>query len=294
MTTAKTISPKKLYLIWDRKGEGGICWQASNFSLLFTGFFLPLSITATDIFMVLTAILCLASGRFHKSWSYLKSNPLVWTALWMTLLVFLALFWSVAPWNDRLSALHKYSKLLYVPLLLPMGADEKWRDRTIIAFLSGVFIIVILSYLKAWAGLDIGKGADPAAIFYSHIETSFLVAFATYLLALYAWKKPIYRTSCLLLILLFSYQEFFINNGRTGWVAYLMLLILFAIQTTRWKGFLIGGAVVIVLTVSCYFLSDTFRFNLNDSLRQIEKYQSGQVETSLGYRQLRLTELEFC
>jgi O-antigen ligase len=258
--------------------------QATNYFLVFTGLFIPLSITATDLSMAITAILGVLSGRFFRHLDVLKNNKLTWCALAMVLLVLLSAFWSIAPWADRLSALHKYSKLLYIPFLLAVCTNPKWRDRTIIAFLLGVFITVILSYLKAWAGLHIGNSLSPASVFYTHIETSFLVAFGAYLLALYAWQKPRWRILCLALVALFTYQEFFINDGRTGWVAYFILMILFAGQFIGWKGLLMGVAIAALLPVIFYYVSPTFRFIVNDSVQQIKQYQAGQVQTSIGYR----------
>lgn len=258
--------------------------HAANYFLVLTGFFVPLSITGTDIGMSLTAALGVVSGRFLQNFAALKRNPLVWCAVWLVVLVLLATLWSVAPWPDRLSALHKYSKLLYIPLLLVVCTDPKWRDRTILAFLLGVLIVVILSYLKAFFGLHIGSNPNPAFIFYTHIETSFLVAFAAYLAAIYAWKNPRWRMGYLALVVLFSYQEFFINDGRTGWVAYLVLLIVFAIQFTGWKGLLIGCVIALMMVVSFYHLSPTFKNMIGQSILEVEQYKTGYVETSLGYR----------
>lgn len=257
---------------------------ATHYFLVLTGFFVPLSITGTDICMALTAALGVISGRFLQHFAALKRSPLVWCTLWIVLLVVLAMTWSIAPWADRLSALHKYSKLLYIPLLLVVCTDPKWRDRTIQAFLLGVLVIVILSYLKAFCGLHIGSNPNPAFIFYTHIETSFLVAFAAYLAAVYAWKNPRWRIGYIILVVLFSYQEFFINDGRTGWVAYLVLLILFAIQFTGWKGVLVGCAVALMMVVGFYYVSPTFKNMIGESVVEIEQYKQGHVETSLGYR----------
>jgi len=257
---------------------------AANYFLVLTGFFVPLSITATDFSMALAAIFGVISGRFLQNFPQMKKSPFFWCTLWFILLVMLSFTWSIAPWGDRLSALHKYSKLLYIPLLLAICTDPRWRERTVIAFLAGTFITVILSYFKAWFGLHLGPSDNPAYVFYTHIETSFLVAFATYLLALYAWKNSSWRLLCCILIAIFSYQEFFINDGRTGWIAYLSLLLLFAVQLTGWKGLLLGIASIGVLTLSFYEFSPKFKGILDQSVYEVKQFQTGQVQTSLGYR----------
>ncbi len=258
--------------------------QVTCYFLLLTGFFVPLSITATDICMATTAILGILSGRFFHEFDSIKRNAIVWCAVWIVVLVVLSMLWSIAGWHARLSALHKYGKLLYIPFLLAVCTDPKWRERTVVAFLVGVLIIVVLSYLKAWTGLHVGRNPNPAFIFYTHIETGFLVAFASYLLALTAWKKPRWRVPCLILLVIFTYQEFFINDGRTGWVAYLILILLFAIQWGGWKGLFAGIAVAVLLSGAFYYTSPTLKPILEKSRREITLYYQGQQQTSLGYR----------
>jgi O-antigen ligase len=252
--------------------------------LILTGFFVPLSITVTDLTMAITAGLGLVSGRCLRQFDSLKRNPMVWLALWMVFWVAVSMTWSIGPWADRLSALHKYSKLLYIPLLLSVCTEAKWRDRTIHAFLLGTGIVVILSYLKAWTGLSIGRNPNPAFVFYTHIETSFLVAFATYLLGLYAWKDSRRRWFYVALVAVFTYQEFFINDGRTGWVAYGVLLLLFTIHWVGWKGVLLGTVFTGLLAVIFYQASPTFRNICQESVKEVRQYQSGHMQTSLGYR----------
>ncbi len=260
--------------------------QACLFFMVLTGFFIPISITGTDICLATTAALGVLSGRFFTDISDLKKNPLVISSLWIMALVLIALAWSIAPWSDRWSAVHKYSKLLYIPLLLPLCREVKWRDRTIYAFLFAMLITVVISYLKAWAGLRFGSfPLYPSFVFYTHIETGFLVAFATYLLAYYAWKQPKWRVVLWSLVLVFTYQEFFINDGRTGWLAYIVLLLLYAVHRIGWKGLFYGGVVAVVLISTCYYISPTFKNTFEESVESVNKYyKAGYVQTSLGYR----------
>lgn len=259
--------------------------KATYFSLIMSAFCLPLSVSAAEILIPITAGLAILSGRFVRHFNMQKQSPIVWTVLWFLLLVILGLTWSSAPWADRLHALQKYSKLLYIPFLAVACIEVKWRDRAIMGYLAGVTITVIISYLRYLAGLHIGTRFDsPGAIFYSHIESSFFIAFACYLLAIYAWKKPRYRILCLILLAAFTYQEFFINDGRTGVMAYLLLLILFTVQITGWKGSLLGIAAIAVLAFMFSAVSPAFRDMLSRSTQDLKQYQHGQVETSLGYR----------
>ena len=258
--------------------------RAAYCSLVLSGFFIPLSITATDIFLLLAAIGSVLSGRVSSYLYALKSNPIVLTSLCILLLVLLGSFWSIAPWSDRMAAVHKYSKLLYIPLLMPLCLDRKWRERAIYAFLLAMIIVVIISYLKMAFSWEFGPWKGPGAVFYSHIETSYLVAFATYLLVYYAWQRPKWRVAALVLAAVFTYQEFFINDGRTGWVAYIVLLLLYFAQRVSWTGFVVGAMTVLLLIFSLYNISPVFKRTFDNSIKNVEQYRQGNIKTSLGYR----------
>lgn len=275
-TLTETIRSHSLNLAFD---------SFARYFLVLAGFFIPISITATDIAMAVAAILSVLSGVWMKDWDVLRRNPIVLTGVWIVLLTVIAMTWSIAPWADQLSALHKYSKLLYIPLLLPLCKNKRWRDRAIAAFLAGSVIPVAISYLKAWAGLQFGPYPTlPSFVFYTHIETSFLTAFAAYLFAYYAWKQPQWRAACLILLVVFTYQEFFINDGRTGMVAYVALFVLYVIQRMKWMGVICGVAAAILLSITLYYTSPTFQNTFKDSIQNIQDYHLGHAQTSLGYR----------
>lgn len=259
--------------------------KISGILVILSAFSIPVSITAANICIFSAALLCLLSGHFSRYWPTVKYNPIVWGVLVFMLYALIAVTWSIGPWTDRLAAVHKYGKLLYFPFLLPLFMDKSLREKAIGAFLLAVFITVIISYLKYFNGWQIGKYSAPSFVFFSHIETSFLVAFGTYLLAFYGWRATGWtKLFCWLSVLLFTVQEFFINNGRTGWVAYVCLLLLFTIQHFHWKGLLIGLGAFLLLFVAFYNISSTFNRTFNQSVQNIREYESGHVETSLGYR----------
>src|SRR5579871_5119499 len=102
-----------------------------SLSLVACAFFVPLSVTGTNISIVSAAACSVISGQFFAKFSRIKTNPLVISILMIVLFAAIAMFWSTIPWADRLSALHKYSKLLYFIFLIPLCLEEKWRDRAI-------------------------------------------------------------------------------------------------------------------------------------------------------------------
>src|SRR5690606_27405371 len=100
--------------------------------------------------------------------------------------------------------------------LIPLCMEKKWRDRAINAFLLGMLVTVFISFLIAYTPFTWGHPPnDPASIFYNHIETSYFVAFSAFVFlhrAVYEFKL---RWLNIILFGLFTFQEFFINDGRT-------------------------------------------------------------------------------
>src|SRR5262245_44044869 len=103
--------------------------------LAVAAFLTPLSITGTNISMTEAAILCILSGLFFDQFKVVRSNPIILISLLIIALVFIGMFWSIGPWKDRLSSLHKYAKLLYIPFLIPLCLNVKWRKTAVDMFL---------------------------------------------------------------------------------------------------------------------------------------------------------------
>jgi len=275
-------------------------------SLLVTAFVVPISITATNVFMTVTAGLAILSGQFYKAFDKIRSNPLTLCILLILAVVIVGMFWSIGSWNERLAGLHKYMKLLYIPFLMSFCMDEKWCGRTISAFLSAIIITVFYSFFKAYCG----SAADVASatwVFHSHIETSYFVAFSAYICANRAWENHNYRWLNCFLLLIFTYQEFIINDGRTGWVVFFCLTLLFFIQRAKFKssnngklawkthikpilrGISLGIGFLIFLSIISYYFSPIFHANANhffsNSFLLHETTNKGSVHLRLNFYQ---------
>ena len=215
--------------------------KAAHIALVITALAVPISISATNFLMTTAAVLCILSGLFFAKFSVIKSHPLVIASLLFVALVILDSFWGIGAWHNMSSAIHKYLKLLYIPFLIPLCLDKRWHNSIINAFLLAMIITVLLSYFKAltsWEFQFERHAQSPSGIFSSHIETSYFIAFASYLLADRAFAvKPMsslrrfsIRWLYIFLFIAFSIQLFFINDARTGWIVYFGLAILFFIQ----------------------------------------------------------------
>lgn len=260
------------------------------FCLPVTAFFLPISVTGTKIGISTAAICSVLSGQFFKKFEYIIKNPVSISILFIFIFAALSMFWGIASWDERLSGLHKYDKLLYFIFLIPLCLEEKWRDSAINAFLIAMALTVSISFLKQYMGWSFGNiPKDATWIFHSHIETSYFVAFSAYI---FIYRIFFTRLSTrmvvfyVILFLFFTWQEFFINDGRTGWSVYFALMILFFGQLNlkrvlekrdlpkdKWrlawafaKGILFGILSAIILGLILYTFSSLVKNTINHSL----------------------------
>ncbi len=125
-----------------------------------------------------------------------------------------------------------------------------------------MIITVFCSFLKITHLLNY-RDDDPAFIFYNHIVTSYMIAFAAYLSCLLLLNqikvkpRPILYSS---LFVLFSYHELCINTGRTGMIIYFILILLAFLQCFPLKKTIILSTFFIVSFVVIYHFTN----NLSD------------------------------
>ena len=180
--------------------------------------------------------------------------------------------------------------------LLPLCLEQRWRERAISAFLLAITLTVTLSYLLQYTSLHWGKINSPQFIFHSHIETSYFVAFSTYILVHRALYGQRYRWLFWLLAIVFTFHEFFINDGRTGWVVYFGLVILFFMQQAIahldnkthkalyiemvFRSLLLGTITILLLAIIIYNLSPSFHNRVSLLIPDLLSKHSQQVNTS--------------
>ncbi|MBS0357795.1 MAG: O-antigen ligase family protein [Proteobacteria bacterium] len=257
----------------------------SKIFLICTAAMIPVSVGATNVFILMTVVLSLCAEqswiKLRKSWD----NPVVKASLLLFLVCAISVIYTENSWSTAFHGLHKYAKLLYIPLLFPLFSEEKWRTRALNAFIIVMLITLTLSYMKYLGWISIGKTPAPDTIFKNHIETSFFLAFFGFLFIHKIFevqeRKWLYISGFLLL----AFNLFFINEGRTGYLIFITLMGLFAWQRFRWKGILTSLVILPLLLFSIYSFSGIFKSQINIINSNLEKYEQRELEgNSVGLR----------
>lgn len=256
---------------------------ASKISLVISGFVIPLSVTGIAIFLNLTVLLTILAGDFKKKFKSLQHNRVLLIALFIYLLLLISIPYSTAPWPDISTALYKYGKLLYLIFLMPLFAEEVWRRMGINAFLAAMVITLIASFLQMFGWIHIGQ--DLGGIFTNHINTGIMMAFAAFIVAHRCFEKNRVRWFYILLFFVMTFQIFFMNEGRTGYLVYVGLLLLFLYQKFHWKGLAVAVIATPLLFAALFFSSNTFKQRINNISQDYQRYQQQQlVFNSTGLR----------
>ena len=149
--------------------------------IIFACFSIALSTAFMSISMALLVVVWILSGQYSEKYQLIKNNPVAIVSIVFFCLYGLGMLYSSASWEVRLSLWLKYHKLLYIPIIVSVLTQEKYRSLAIKAFLAGMLLILTVSYMK-WLGIvphtDIGQGYF---VFKGRIAHNIFMAFTMYL-----------------------------------------------------------------------------------------------------------------
>lgn len=232
-----------------------------------------LSLPLTNIFVALALFFWIISGcKPGQNWMTDFKNPAVMGAMLLLSWMMLSLLWSHASSQQTFTGIWKYRKLIYVPLMVFLFADAKWRKAAITAWLT-VAIVLMLYALIHILPEPIGDGrmgVHPALPLstYSYISLGFvLIPALTVGLAWIIRGRAILDKAlgtgvmCLTVAFVVLAQQ-----GRTTYVTLAALLIFFIwTQLDRAKKWLGVGALLIA-SVSIGMLNSTIQDRVSEVL----------------------------
>jgi len=245
------------------------------FFLVITLFVIPISSTLKSIFIPLSLIGILSIPAFRNDIACILKEHWSKAAIAFFLVVLFACVWSPADPHLRLTMLGKYSKFLYLPIFVVCFTQPTVRQYGIYAFVLAMIITCVVSISNAQVDM----------IFHNHIVTSFMMAFAAYISGIEAMRSAgLKRVFFVFLVLLFSYQLLFINQGRSGYILYVVLMFLLMVMYLPSK-YLFGA----ILFFSCSFVmimnhSKILSTRIHALVEDIHLYKHGEKNTSLGTR----------
>lgn len=259
--------------------------QAQIYLVIAACFSIALSTAFMSISMGLFVIFWMLSGNFKEKLQLIRNHPAAIIAIALFCFYGIGMFYSSASWEMRLSWWMKYHKLLYIPLIISVLVLEKYRRMALNAFLVGMLMVLVISYLK-WMGVvphtDIGQGYF---VFKGRIAHNIFMAFTMYLtLHLAVQSSGVKRWIWIGVSFLVVMNILFLVNGRSGQIIMFVLFIWFFWETWGLKS--IKWLVALMVAVlAIYFLAEDMPKNrLVEIKQEIMSHNPNQAPTSSGLR----------
>ncbi|MCX7091681.1 MAG: O-antigen ligase family protein [Legionellales bacterium] len=236
--------------------------------------------TMKSIGISIAAAGILLSPQYRPDLRFIFTQPITWMIIALCGISILGCIWSIASPAQQISMVEKYCKLLYLPLFAAGFTHKKIRHYAIHAYLLGICITCSVSLYCVHS--------DPGSVFYNHIITGYMVAFAAYLAAWLAisTQNRWYKMGYAILILIYTSQLLFLNTGRTGIIVYAMLFLLFFLQNMSSKPLLyviLSLAIGFVVLIQ-FIPSNKLMQRAHMGFQDMRNYQLGQKNSSVGFR----------
>ena len=232
-----------------------------------------LSLPLTNAFVTLSLVSwCLSGCKTSQSWLETLKNPAVFGALLLFGWMLLSVLWAQIEYKTSLGGVWKYRKLIWVPLMVILFADEKWRLRAIQAWLAAAVVLMVFS-LEQTLPAPLGTGhmsvkpASPLSV-YSYITLGFILLPAVSLGL--AWltqsKAKLWKGAGALLALLTICYVVFGQEGRTTYVTLVALVLIFIITQIKGGRKWLAMGVLVLGAASVFMLSTKVQTRFNQVL----------------------------
>jgi O-antigen ligase len=233
----------------------------------------PISKAGTNIFEVLVFFFWILEGNWKEKYQLLKHNLLSVTIL---LLISISIF-SLPYASDLkfgLNYIGKYRHFLII-LVFYTSLKKEYIKYIFVAFLSSMFISEIVSYgifLQFWHFKNISSGLS---LFMNYSNYSVFLSYTSMILLYAIFDKDIdfkYKIFSAIFFILTTFN-LFINRGRTGYVIYIILLLLMIILQikNKIKALMVFSVMLMTILFLSYNFSTVFKTRMAYTFDDFEK-----------------------
>ncbi len=249
-------------------------------------FVVPISTAATNLVLLFLIPAWFLAGNLQTKAKMIGAHPIARLVLLLFGVFLLSAVYSNGSPEAVMGTLGKMAKLLYIPFLLPLMIEDKWRTKALNAFMAAMVFTLILCLLKANFNLPIGNKFGNDCVFKDHIYTSLLMAFASFIAghSLLNNVAPLKRWVGGALLGSMIFYLLFMNTGRSGQVVFIALWVLLCLQRFALRYISLGLLGLVLLIGFAYAGSKPFQQTSALAIQNVEHYNHGMTNTSVGAR----------
>jgi len=226
------------------------------FAILFCFSIASLGTAITTISSIAAVILWSISLKYTEYIETLKKHPFSFVAFILFIYLGISLLWS-EHLTEGLSIWKKYREFIFIPIFLIYFSNTKNRGLGLYALYIGMSIAVIISYLVYF---DIFPFKPKQHSIGNHIFNGILISFFSYWSLSLAFNHKKYWILFITLYAASFFTLFFIREGRTGYVLFVSLMVLFIFQNFKWKNvltfFLLTSFIIVCLYYQLFYSSN--------------------------------------
>lgn len=213
--------------------------RGTQASLVLVFFAFPMSVALANVGLLLALAFWLLGcvwGPSLRDTRQALRTPLAPPALALFAWIAVASLWSPAELPLIGAALGKYAKLLWVPIFIGVLGDPATRRRCGQAFALAMLFTLAVTWLNVWFDFawtrthNQGFGEDHT-VFKDRIAQGILMSFFTVLALHHAVSAPTRARAVIAAVVagLAAFSVLFLSSGRTGYLALLLALVVFAL-----------------------------------------------------------------
>jgi O-antigen ligase len=291
---SETLSPRRLSRGWCVPLQEK-CDRAARGALVFTAFVTPISTAAMNAGLAFLLLFFLLAGRYRERIATASRYLIVWAVMALMALLCLGTLWTIGPLDEAGWQISKYSKLLFVPLVLVLAIDRNTRNAVLWAVLIALVLTAALSFvnalhpLPAWLSRATREGVLEGNnyIFKHHIIQNVFLSFGVLLCAVLAMASPtaMRRNLFVVFAILCASSILFMAQGRTG---YLTLIAVIALLMGGWIYHHPKTRWVVAIAAAVMFAAATFSPALQQRVTQtIQDYEAHKTQgasNAVGHR----------
>jgi O-antigen ligase len=264
--------------------------QLAVFFLGLGTFFLALSPLLSRNSLILAIIFSLLAGHWQDVCYAMRRLKFIQWSIVLIVLLAISLSYSIASLKHGLTGLFHYTKLLYVPFLLPLITSLALRKRIIYCLISSAIVASLLILLTHWNILSVSLfryssvlfGRQPQGYLVNPIPASVILAFAFYFSLDFFLREK--RKFYFLLIAIFLFFCLFaVNSERTGCFVAIILLIFLLFRYTTNKNYIWPLIMVLLVSFLSYQAFPSFQYRVKDLVSNFSTKPTSQ-DTSIGLR----------
>ena len=202
----------------------------------------------------------------------------------------LGMLWADVDWNERVTGVLAFHKLLVIPLLLAQFRRSGNGTRVISGFFVALLVLLVVSFVLTflqslpWRGQ--GSVGVPVKDYVAQSGFFAICVFGLLGQAIELWRegrRPL-ALAAMALAALFLGNIVYVATGRTALVVMAVLLIALFSRDLGRKGVLVAALVVLVIGALAWMSSDYLRGRVTELGSEVEAYRSTGQVTSAGLR----------